>query len=486
MPRTLPRSSFDLAGPRRPSPTRSLGALVALVTLVTPGLASAQERLELTQITDLSVFEGVLPVNRDYRHERGPRKGYALTLGVGATNLGREMGSGPSVAGSLAVGTGFCIGMVGARSDLWGSAPENADKLELRDLRGRHQVVGVLGWGERRRSGGRVVLDGSLQHSGHQPLRLQTAAFGSGRQVVATGSAEAAIKLGEELFDDDSIAFHVLAEGAAVKWLDDGPAERANTAGLSMGFGSVVTEREAVRGRIDLIHAGVSHTRIEPIPGVLTAGEVSDGSFRGQPGEVRKVHVRAGIDNLTMYDREILGTLTAYAGWAWQEASIGAVGGSAPKQLRDNQFLFRLAGNFHIAGRESNNRIGIGIGREPTHSADGQRLIADHRVELSADHETNRVELGARGGVSWLMNARGGAGPADQTIVRYGSQLEGYVKLPLGFQVGAYQASSFEPQMAWDPWDAPRTWNVEAGLMLRYKSETGPRSRRYTHAYVPY
>ena len=450
-------------------------SLCALLILAAPGLASAQERLELTQISDLSVYDAVLPVNKDYRVKRGPKKGYTLTLGVGAASHGREMGSGPSVAGSLALGFGCDCGMVGARSDLWGSATD-MEELELADLRGRHQLIGVAGWGKRRRSGGRIVIDGNVAHSGRQPLRLQTAAFGSARQVRADGSAEVAIKFGEEMFDDDSISFHVAAEGAAVKWLDDGPAERANTAAMSMGFGSVLDERESVRGRIDLIKAKVAHTRIEPTPNVPAATD----PLGGRLGEVRQVHVRAGIDEVTMYDRELLGTLTAYAGWAWQEAD------TATRQLRDNQFELKLAGNFKFASRESTNRIGIGIGREPTFAADGQRLISDQRVELSGDHETERIALAARGAISWLQSTRGGNGTADLAIIRYGSQLEGFVKLPMGFQAGAYQASSFEPQMTWDPWAAPRTWNVEAGLMLRWKGESEPEPRRYSHAYVPY
>jgi hypothetical protein len=459
-----------------------LSALAALVALgATPRLASAQERLELTQISDLSMFEAVLPVNRDYRSERGPTGGYRLTLGGGVSHHGRALGSGPAVAATLAVGTGFCFGLIGARSDLWGSVPggeaegpTSDRRIELDDLRGRHRLVAVLGWGGRREAGGRLVIDGGVQHSGRQPLRLQTAAFGTGRQAVATGSAEAAIKIGEELLDDDSISFHVEAEGSAVRWLDDGPAERATTGALSMGFGSIVTEREAVRGRIDLIRAGVAHTRVEPAPAVPTAG----GAIGGNLGEIRSVHVRAGVDELTMYERELLGTLTAYAGWRWQEAD------TATRQLRDDQLELKLAANFKVAGRESVNRIGIGIGREPTHAADGQRLIADHRVELSFDHETRRLDLGARGALSWLVSTRGGAGPADEAILRYGSQLEGFVKLPMGFQAGAYQASSFEPQMAWDPWEAQRTWNVEAGLMLRWKGTSERERPRHSHAYI--
>ena len=456
-------------------PHRPTCALALAVISATPAIAGAQERLELTEIPDLSVFDAVFPVDRDYLHRRGPRTGFAATLGAGAS-VHDEVGRAPTVTGGLALGLGCERALLALRSDLWGSAAE-AEELELADLRGRHQLVAVAGWGERRRSGGRLVLDGSVSHSGRQGLRLQTAAFGSARQVVGQGSAEGAILFGDEVFDDDSLAFHVVVDGAAVRWLDDGPAERSTTAGLRMGISSILEMRESVRGRIDFVSARVGHTRVDPAPATPAIGEAGIGRL----GEVRAISVRSGVDELTLYDREVLGTFTAHAGWSWLEAD------TLDRALRDNHFEFHLATNVKFAGKESINRLSLGVGRQPTHSADGQRIIADHRLEMSADHETSRLELGARGGLSWLTSLRGGAGSADETILRYGSQLEAFYKLGMGFQLGAYQAASFEPQGVLDPWAAPRTWNAEAGLLLRWKGASSHRTRpRYAHAYQPY
>jgi hypothetical protein len=38
--------------------------------------------------------------------------------------------------------------------------------------------------------------------------------------------------------------------------------------------------------------------------------------------------------------------------------------------------------------------------------------------------------------------------------------------------------------MAWDPWEAQRTWNVEAGLMLRWKGTSERERPRHSHAYI--
>jgi hypothetical protein len=118
-------------------------------------------------------------------------------------------------------------------------------------------------------------------------------------------------------------------------------------------------------------------------------------------------------------------------------------------------------------------RLGFAIAREPGHTADGQRLVSDWRVELDSALEDSKYVLGARGGVSWLTSKAGA--PGTSMLIRYGSHLEAFRKLAGGIELGAYNAVGYEPQLAGDPWASPRQWGIETGVVVRWRS---PRSFR--------
>ena len=130
---------------------------------------------------------------------------------------------------------------------------------------------------------------------------------------------------------------------------------------------------------------------------------------------------------------------------------------------------FRLGMNLVLGKPGDSSRIGFAVSRDPNRSANGSRVVSDWRAEISSDYDHKNLDLGVRGGLSWLSSKAGGDGAATPTLLRYGTQLQGFYKLPMNFQVGGYVASSFEPQGTFDPWSVDRSWNSEAGLLLRWK-----------------
>ena len=111
-------------------------------------------------------------------------------------------------------------------------------------------------------------------------------------------------------------------------------------------------------------------------------------------------------------------------------------------------------------------KISFGLGRTPTHTPDGQRLVSEWRIEGEQSIESKRVVLGTRGGITWLSPL---AGPNAPTLLGYALQLDAALKLGHGFEAGVYHASTYQPRLAGDPWLSPRHWVIEAGALARYR-----------------
>jgi hypothetical protein len=180
--------------------------------------------------------------------------------------------------------------------------------------------------------------------------------------------------------------------------------------------------------------------------------------------EVRSVELGLGTHELTFHvDHELLAVIAVDLGWTWLEADTAA------GRLADSAFRMRLGTALEWRdgrGEFPLRRTGFGLGRVPTYTPDGQRLVSEWRLEVDHGLETRRFVLGARGGVTFLSPL---AGPTADTLVGYGAQLDAAIKLGGGIEVGAYHASTYQPRLAGDPWGSPRHWAIEAGVLARLR-----------------
>lgn len=411
----------------------------ALGFLAVPATAHAEVRLDLGQIPDVSLFETAYPLDR---HAGRRTSGIAGWLAIGAgSNDGQSDAVGTA---TLVLGKRTDHVVVAATSELTGAG------LDL--VRGRHR--GLLevklddGDDELR---GVVTVEGGIDH-GKAPA-LAPVHLGPGQRDNADAAVQTLLVFGPEK-DDTTWVLAVKGEAGATRWSDvaiDGADRRA----LGLGWGRTPLDGEIPRGTIDLVRGRVEHASIRrPIAAAASAP---------LDAEVRTVELGLGADDLTFHvDREILAVIAVDLGWTWLEAD------TATGPIADNLFRMRLSSGLRWrTERDQLRSLGIAIARVPDYTADGQRLVSDVRTELSGAMETPRVVLGARGGISWLHALAGGA-PASR-LIRYGSHLEGFVKLAHGVELGGYHATSFEPQLAGDPWASPRRWATELGVVVRWR-----------------
>jgi hypothetical protein len=180
--------------------------------------------------------------------------------------------------------------------------------------------------------------------------------------------------------------------------------------------------------------------------------------------EIRIAELGIGAHDFTFHiDHELLAILAVDFGWSWLQAD------TASGPLRDNAFRMRLGTAAQWRDETSEwplRKVGIGIGRTPTYTPDGQRLVSEWRIEGEHGIETKRVVLAARGGITWLSPR---AGASAETLVGYGAQLDAAYKLGAGIEAAVYHASTYQPRLAGDPWGSPRHWTIEAGVLARYR-----------------
>jgi hypothetical protein len=426
-------------------------AALALVLALgaVPAAAHAQGQLALDHIPDVDLYEAIWPLG--YSFEGKPQLVGTVGLGAGDVDGNRSAVVALEVAAGLETDTVLAV----ARSELagWG-----ATRRDLALLRGRHRALVQLKTGED--LGLVVALGGTLDHGvprGLAPIRL-----GAGPRSAADVRGEVMWFMDPD--DDESFAFAVRGDAGRVDWAGD---RGSNRRALTLAFGYAPNDDELPRGMLDLVRGRVEHTRVE-MPVALAAV----GGGRGT-ADVRRVDVGLGVHDLTLHiDHELAAVIVADLGWSWLQAdTLGGV-------LADTLFRLDLGAGFKLRDRRKARlmNVGLGIAREPTHTADGQRLVSDWRFELAGAIENRRLVLGARGGIAWLRRLDGGPSPADP-LIRYGSQVEAFAKLGAGLELGGYHRASFEPAGD-DPWATSRRWDIEAGLLIRLRTDTAARAAR--------
>lgn len=433
---------------------------LAIAILVIPATGLAQERLELVAIPDLSIFDASLP-NGERWTKTDRVTNLTLSIGGGFGTASDMSGSGAVGAAVLGLGSRRAHWLLQLRSEVSGPIADDRGGDAARELRGRHRARAIYRLRDDRGPGATLELDARARHAGEQGFRL--APLRLGRAPVVAGSLAVGGRL-EPWSDFGDSVFYVPVRYTAerIRWRSGAPVTEAKSDGLTMGVGFGPEEREGIAGGIDFIRGTVRHTEISRSPATAAA---ANGSARADTAAIREVALSTGIDELIMYDRKVLMSVTARYGWTWLETDVPG--------LEDSMFTMNTA--MHLRRGKTpdrSGRVGFGIARVPGHTADGSVLTADWRLELSVDQQSDRLGLSARGALSWVTPVDGGEPGAD-TLLRYGSHVEAFYKLPADLQLGVYHAASFEPHGVADPWSSPRTWSTEAGLLLRYRRLPG-------------
>jgi hypothetical protein len=422
---------------------------IAFLLLLAPTFAAAENRIDLDPIPELGTLEPVHHLDRNDRKRSGA--GFAGHIGIGYGKNGDDK-AGLVGEGSLRIGKRMRQLTAAATSDLVAGASEL--------VRGRH-----TGYLELRTDddsadeddiGGSVVIKSSVEHG--RARALAPVFVGPGKRTHADATTD--LLIGLEPDKDDLIwGALVTADGSVTRWLETPLLDRAYRGAFGLGISLAPRDGEIPRGRIDLLRARVEHANIKGI-GVTGAGGAIEPL---RDTQVRTIEVMTGVHEFTGHiDHELLLVALAEFGAAWIEAD------AARGAIDETMFKMELAA--HMKWRRSRvgrREFGFALARQPGTTPDGQHIVADWRLEMIGGAEDKHFVLSARGGISWVKHVEGDVG--DDTLRRYGSQLEGFVKLGLGLELGGYHAMTYEPQRAGDPWASQRQFVTEAGVLARWR-----------------
>ncbi len=413
--------------------------------LLLPASAVADSRLDLEPIPDLRIYEPVYDIRKYEDRHAHPSSNMVVDVGVGWGTQDGEQGL--VGEGSLQLGRHFRRLAFGASSEVVAGANEL--------VRGRH-----AGFLELRTEpddsedfGGRLRLDGLLEHG--RARGLAPVYLGPGERDHGAASAEGLLRLAADKGDAEWAAL-VEVDGSATRWLTAPALDHATRRALGLGLVVMPTDDEMPHGRVDLVRARVEHATITRK--LIAAGI-------GLPEtQVRTIDVMAGPHEMTFaIDHELLLAMTEEFGASWIETD------TTNKTISGTFFKMNLAAHAKWRrGRHGRREVGFALAREPGVSPDGQHIVSDWRLELVSGHEDKRFVIALRGGISWISH-KDGAGDPD-TVKRYGSHLEGFVKLGFGIEAGGYHAMTYEPQVAGDPWSSPRQWSTEVGGLVRIRT----------------
>lgn len=424
---------------------------VLLVLLLCPTVASADLRLDTEPIPELFPLEAVFQLDRGMWSS--DKSGAVGSIGLGYGRFDdRDTGT---IVGALSAGkyteNWLVLGtaeIVSANDTIW---------------RARHRgLVGLHSEEDRDDGiGGSIVLSTALDLG--EARALAPVRYGQGRYDNGAVAGEALLHLGK---DKDDVVFvaQLFGELGTTRW-ESPLLDRANRASLGLGVGLAPADGELPRGAIDLLRGRVEHVSIaRPIVAAGAAAPIG-------AADVRIAELGLGAHEMTLHiDRELLAVIEGDLGWSWIEVD------TASGRIADNMFRMKLAtGLKWLASRSgAARRFGIGLARDPQFTPDGQRIVVDWRAVLAYGVDTRIYSVRASGGISWIRSIAGGSQPM---LPRYGSSIEAFYKIGRGLEAGAYHAASFESQMAGDPAAAPRTWSVEAGVLLRWRYDPDTMSR---------
>lgn len=428
-----------------------------LVILGAAAPVLAQPRVHRNLIPDLDFAEAVAPEGgRTFDWNKGPR-----ALWQGAAEAGQADGG---------------SGRLGVSGKLrWGERLERDTLMRMRSairwrpgesgvlagLEGTHELEARFGFGEptRHRWGVELGVDGRVEHTGGATPALRPADRGPGALFAGGVGVEGAMRLTNRATGADAVGltFPVGARLESLDYLDPGAAVAGTTTDtLHAAIAYQMYDRHALDGRVTMISLSRSRTRFEP--GTLAAARLPAVPLPPRPTgrELALTELRVGELDVTFFDDGIMAGMRAHYGWAWM---------SEPGTERaDNLFTFHYG--VHVAN--DGTRFGIGLGRNPEHTPDGRRLLADWRLEIEGSRQIDTVQVAAGLGASWLDDVEHDEAP---TLGRYSLDTEAFAPLGAGLELGLYHITSYEPRAApgasFDPWLQRQGWAVETGLFLR-------------------
>jgi hypothetical protein len=428
------------------------------------GSARADERLDL-QLPDVALFEPAFHLDRSVPYDERKKSGRAYQLSIAGARaddggtfdpLTGRTGGDARVAfmSSAAIGLGFRSDstIVAWRSEVYG--------LSGRGVRGRHRGLFQV------KIGG--LLDETFIVSAEHGDARALAPVRLGPSARATG--ELAVELLARIAKKKSDMQMVVVAGggiAGTAWeATNAPtldSENRNTAMIA--FAAAPSDGELPRGRIDIVRLNIEGQRIHLRDGVMPIDMTQPIGPGNGGAETRHIDVLVGAKEMTLYiDHETLAIIDAYLGGSWVESETAA------GTIHDSLFNMKLATS--VKWRPDRDGITRGIGfnwsRIPTTTPDGQRIVAESRLEIASSVESDTMIAGARAGVSWLNPTEGGPTEVD-TLVRYGMELEAFWKVTKSVEAGIYHANSYEPRVTGDPWATPRRWAVESGGIVRLR-----------------
>ena len=487
-PARLPRY---LPVDRKPSISRRpvlTAALTALALLAIPaGDAGAQDRVARRWLPDLDLWQTTFTRFGKARHTEG--KTQALW------DLAGSVGQIPGQAGVPNQGYGRLrfgvqvnpVTSLQMRSELHSIAPGEQSPTGL--ATGRHTLRARTGTPWQQMLAFDTELRAHFHHLGRDRLAVSAVDVGPGGHLDGGAALTLAASKRDRKGGSKVTGFRLPVTLAArrIQYQDPGaPVEFMQEGRLSAGIEGVLIERDGNTLALELL--GGSFTQRHYTLAMDTAGSPGGGGSMAEPGPFRAMDTRevridvAGIDT-AFHEDDLLVTASGRSGWA---------------SMRNHEFdrsasLITFHYGFDMVGTATNEtmRMGLGFGRDGKLSPDGRQMVAEYGVEARFDMTTEHVGGSLRGTASWITEKFGddqgdgldGSGEPreDRDILgRYAVHAELFRNVDSklqGVQMGLYNVSSYEPRFAaaaagqaedWNPWNAPRQWNLEVGAFVRW------------------
>lgn len=415
-----------------------------------PVVGRVPERVELLLAPDIVLVQPTFPLDRHVPYEQRTKTVWNGSVAIGVDRAG--------AAGTATLGIGHATDnvIVGVRSELIGGA--GGDDTPHGLLRGRHRALLELrsDWDDP--LVGSIAVMGAVDHGLARGLAAPH--LGVGRYTDANATVESMVQLAADKGDFDWVAI-VRGEAGQTRWLDAPALDRATREAVTIGTGATSFDGELPRGSMDWLRGRVEHTQIRRPFAPASIG----GATASLDAGVRSVELGIGTHDLTLHiDHELLAIIGVDLGWTWLEADTGT------GRLADSAFRMKLATGLDwlSAGRKGVRHVRFGVGRTPTYTPDGQRLVSEWRVETEQGVDTRHWALAARGGITWLTPLTPDV-PGVNTLLGYAAQLDAAYRLGAGVEIGAYHASTYQPRVAGDPWASPRHWTSETGVLARLR-----------------
>jgi hypothetical protein len=445
-----------------------------------PGLAAAQERIQVEVMPDLSFEEPALPRPRDASNRDGKARvlwdvGAALGQTLHAAQA-EDDGSGAFSEGYLRLRWGQRwspdrVAQLRSALQLYG---HEIDTIAASDVEaqgfvdGRHRARAAFGFAPTGTGGKAPPIDigfgveGSFDHLTEKRLALAPVDIGPGAHRDAGVRVEVAPRFFEESGKSERAGFAIpiTLAGRRVDYAAPAGVDSATSRRLGIGVAARMVDRQIARLDVTLMGMERAQTTYELAPAP------------GAPVPPAPPPERL-IDESTLYFARLDLALQA------TDLAVSARGQTGWTWLRDprtdrNTNLFIMHYGVQLSG--DGKVVGVGFGRVGRVAADGDRFFADHRLELDMAWTAAPTGGSVRAVASWMTDLDRSGSMEPGLLERYAVHGEIQRALESGLHVGFYTLSAYQPDgLAWaagsDPWATPAGWNLELGGFARWSGE---------------